>query len=168
MSSCSSLHSGPKSHSWSGTHPLFLHFSTQAQLSGSLNSTQTDSYFSHHLDGSRRNEELFLYNCAVTSFWLLQNLHKVHENYDIWSRGTVSGRCSKRHVPKTMANVKFCSEAQQHYRFNETGTWYLTSPKECIYAFLCFEKGLKTLRLFQQQKFSRPSFSWNKNWLNSK
>lgn len=87
----------------------------------------------------------FLYNCAITPFWLLQNLHKIHENYDFQLRGTVSGRCSKRHVPKTTAIVEFLFwGAAALQSLNETVTWYLTSPKECIYPFLCFEKGLKT------------------------
>lgn len=87
--------------------------------------TRTGSYFSHHLDGSGRNKELFLYNCAITSFSLLQNLHKIQENYDFHCRGTISVRCSKRGVLKTMANVEpLLWDTAAAQILKETLTWY--------------------------------------------
>lgn len=79
--SSSSLCSGPKPHSWSGTHPLFLHFSTQPQFSCSLNSTQTGLYFSHHLDGSRRirNNSISVQLCCNINLTLAKSSQNTWE-----------------------------------------------------------------------------------------
>lgn len=99
--SSSFLHSGPEPQSWSDTHPLFLHFSNQALFSCSLKSTQAGSHFSHHPDGSRRNEELFPYNCAVTSFLILQNLQKYMRTMTFSQGGQLLAGAAKGTCPRS-------------------------------------------------------------------
>lgn len=111
----SSLHSRPKPHSWS--HPPFPSVLHPGPVFLLFELTQTGSYFSHQLDGSRKNE-LFLYNCAVTSFRTLAKPSQIHENYDCQSRGQFLADAAKGMSLRRWQMLNSCSKTQQCYRFS--------------------------------------------------
>lgn len=79
--------------------------------------TQTGSNLSHHLDGSRRNKELLLHRCAISSSSFLKIFTKYRRTMAFSVEGQFLAAKGISSRPWQMLNL--CPETQQHHRFSK-------------------------------------------------